>query len=627
MGKMKLNNNKKGNSIKSKNLALTIIVVVVLVAVLLSTVATLLTSSGLITRTFSALKSDNYKVSGNMMKYFYANTYSNFAETYSPQLKMFSIGENSSFEDHKKIVIGGTEAEPNSYDQTYFSSYAGKTWFDMFMDQTVTSVKSMLVYCEEANALKLKLTDEEKSSINSAIDTSVLQFQLNMAMSGSSSVSEATCFAAMYGVGVNRSDIRKAMELSTLASKCSEKIQETLEAAITDSRIDKEYSDNKLDYDAIDYFYYRYSVDYDEIVESIAGKNATDAKIKEKKDEIMAKYQKEIDEAKALAEGLAACTTIEEFKAYVINNAVNDKYAELFTAESIAAADTPDKESLKIIDQKLTEAVVKEVLEGADETVLDDVKENEAADKTKTYTAYGFTVTEKFAKSIKDIREDLFTALNSILDTYDVKKGSYNKNDDFMKWAFDSARKDGEIKTITEGDGVAEGELKADKEYYRSTVYFLIKKQYKDEQPARNVAYALFANATEAGKLIDKLKEFTKDGAALTTEKFEELAKAQSAAGNAKLENYVEGNMGSAAFDAWLFGEELKKGEFTETGITMSDDSVMVAVYTGEGDQPCWKVNVKSDILNDDYTAKEDKMTKTYSGDIKKINWVIGLLG
>ncbi len=626
MGKMKITKNKK-NSTKSKNFWMTVIIVVVLAAVLISSLATVISSTGLLKRSFSAMKSEDYKVNGNMMAYFYANTYSSFASTYSSYLSMFSLGQNSSIEDHSKIVIGGTTEKPNTTDTVYFSSYKGKTWFDMFMDQTKESVKSMLVYCEEADAIGVKLDADDKKNIETSIDNAILQFKINMmAQGGASNISESTCLTLMYGTGMSRSDVRKAMELSVLATKCAEKIQDTLEAAITDGRMDKEYTDNKLDYDAIDYFYFRYSVDYDDIVEEVAGKKATDDQIKEKKDEILAKYKAEIEAAKKLADGLEACKTLDEFKAYVINNKVSDTYDDLFEAEDFKSEDKPTEEDLKIIKEKLTSAVAKEVLEGAKETVLDDVQEKTAEDKTKTYTAYGFTVKEKFAKSIKEIRTDLFSNLKNTLETYTIEKGSYNKNDDFSKWAFEADRKDGDIKVIAEGDGSKEGELKVEKEYYRETVYLLTKKQYKDEEMSRDVAYALFSSTTSAQKLIDALKEETKDGKELTVEKFEELAGKQSASGNAQVENYIKGQMGSSAFDQWLYDAELKKGAYSDSPITMSDDSIMVAFYMGEGDMPSWKVNVKNAILEEDYTAREDKMTAKHSGSVKTYNWVVNLV-
>lgn len=633
MGKMKITNNKRGGAATKGNSGipnwlLTTIVVVVIAAVLLTCVATVLSSTGTVKRMLNAMKSEDYKVNGNMMTYFYANTYSNFQNTYSSYLKMFSLGENAPMSAHRDIIIGGTEANPNTYDTMYFSAYKGKTWFDYFIDQTTASVKSMLIYCEEADQLGITLTDEEEKSIEAAIDASVTQFRLYMLSSGGNgSASESTCFNAMYGTGVSRGDIRKAMRMSTLAAKCAQQIEETINKAITDDDINKEYADNVLDYDAIDYFYYRYSVNYDDVVEKIAGKDATDSEIEAKKADILAAYKTEIDEAKKLADGLEACKTVEEFKKYVFDNKVGGNYDELFAEEELKDADKPSEEALKTIKEKITAAVVAEVLADADKTGDDvvETKTGEGDSAVTTYTLYEISITEAFAKAIRTIREDLFKGISNINDSYTVEKGAYSKSDDFMVWAFDEARKDGDIKSIAEGDGSAEGELKAEKEYYRETVYFLNKAQYKDEESSRDVAYMLFSSTTDANKVIDGIKAAVKDGTALTREKFSELGAANNAANDAFVENYVKGNMGSTSFDAWIYGKDIKKGDYTTSPITMSDGSIMVAFYVDDGD-PCWKVNVKNAILEEKYSAREDAMTAAHSGSVKTNDWVLGLI-
>lgn len=633
MGKMKITNNKRGGSATKGNSGipnwlLTTIVVVVIAAVLLTCIATVLSSTGTVKRMFNAMKSEDYKVNGNMMTYFYANTYTNFQSTYSSYLKMFSLGENTPMSAHRDITIGGTEEAPNTYDTMYFSAYEGKTWFEYFMDQTSASVKSMLIYCEEADALNITLTDEEKQSIEDAIDASVTQFRLYMLTNGGNgSASESTCFNAMYGTGVNRNDIRKAMRMSTLAAKCAQQIQDTIDGDITDEDINKEYTDNVLDYDAIDYFYYRYSVSYEDVVEKIAGKDATDSEIEAKKADILAAYKTEIDATKKLADGLEACKTVEEFKKYVFDNKVGGNYDELFAEEELKDADKPSEEDLKTIKEKITAAVVAEVLAAADETADEvvETKTGEGDAATTTYTLYEISITETFAKAIRTIREDLFKGISNINDTYTVEKGSYSKSDDFMVWAFDAARKDGDVKSIAEGDGSAEGELKAEKEYYRETVYFLTKAQYKDEQSSRDVAYMLFSSTSDANKVIDGIKEAVKDGTALTREKFSEIGAANNAVNDAFIENYVAGNMGSTSFDDWVYGEDTKKGDYSTSPITMSDGSVMVAFYVDDGD-PCWRVNVKNAILEEEFTAYEDTMTAAHSGAVKTNNWVLGLI-
>ena len=630
MGKMNLSKTNKRANRSSKgssgipNWVLTSIIVVIIVAVLLTTAMTILNSTGLIMRVSDAVESENFEVSGNMMTYFYANTYSNFSSTYSSLLSSLSVAKAGTMADHKNITIGSTTA-----DQTYFSAYEGKTWFDYFMDMTVDSVKSMLIYCEESLALGITYTDKDRQDAEDAIDATISQFRINLALQGgSSTTSEDTCFTMMYGAGVKRSDILDAMELSTLASKCSEKIQNDLEKKVTIDRINKEYTDNQLDYDVIDYFYYEYSVKYDDVVKEVAGKDATEAQIKEKKDEIVAEYKKQIEEVKEITKKLAAATTLDEFKKIIFDDIAYDKYDELLSGKDLKDDKMPAKDDLATFKDKIVTAVIEEALKG-DEKTTDEVKEEttgEGNNKTTTYTLYGTTVTSEFAKAIRSVRESLFTALDRINGTYDIDKSNYSKDDDFKKWAFDAQRKDGETKSIAKGDGASDGEFKVKENSYTEKVYFLEKAQYKLEKNTRNFTYMLLSSTDTAKKAIEAIKKYVDGGKTLTVEKFNEIATEYKAAYNATVDNYIEGNMGSTAFDEWLFDDELKKGAYTAESISMSDGSILVAMYEEEG-EPTWKTIVKNSILNEDYTAREDKMTAKYGSTISVSDWVVARVG
>lgn len=629
MGKLNLSKSnkrdKKGSKGKSgiPNWLLTTIIVVIIAAVLATTVLTILNSNGVIMRISDAVESENFEVSGNMMAYFYSNTYNNFTSNYESMLSSLSVGKATSMADHKTIVIGSTTA-----DDTYFSSYKGKTWYDYFMDMTVESVKSMLIYCEEARALNIEYTEDDRKSSEDAVDSMLYQFRMNLALQGGDvNTSEDICFSQMFGTGVKRSDILDAMELSTVAAKCAEKIQNTLLKKITDTRIDKEYSDNKLDYDAIDYFYYEYDVDYEDIVEEIAGKDADEKKIKENKDKIVAEYKKQIEEVKETTAKLAAAKTLDEFKKIVFEKEVNDKYDTLLEDLTLDEKKMPADDVLAVIKEKMLPAVVDEVLKDAEETA-DDVKETttgEGDKKTTTYTLYGSTITKEFAKEIRSIRDSLFSAISRINSTYNMEIANYDKSD-FAKWAFDKQRKDGETKSFAEGDGASSGEIEVKEKKYSEKVYFLTKAQYKRTEKTRDVAYMLLSSTDTAKKVITELKKIVDGGKTITKDKFNELASKNSAQYNTVVENYVRGNMGSTEFDEWIYGEELKKGGYTATPITMSDGSVMVAFYIEEGD-PTWKTVIRTELLNEDFSAYESKMIKKYEKTIEVTEWVLDRVG
>lgn len=628
MGKMKLaKDNKKQNAASRgksgiPNWLLVTIITVVVVAVLLTCVISFGKSSGIVMRLGKAMKSADYSVSGNMMQYFYANTYSNFTSTYESYLSYLSIGAAESMDDHSDILIGGTDEKPNTYDTMFFGDYAGKSWREYFMDQTVSSVKTMLIYCEEADELGITLDDTDKQTIEDAIDATVTQFRLyNMTNGGGGSLSESACFAAMYGEGMKRADIREAMELSTLASKCSQQIYDTIEAAVGDDRINKEYENNKLDYDLADHLYYSFSVDYDDVVEKIVGDDAEDSEIEAKKDEILAEYKAQIADAKAKAAALAACTDLDAFKAYILKEAATEDYETLYEKIKLEEADKVDADTDKIVKEQIISAVVKEVLEGADRTadIVTETTSGEGDAATTTYKIGTFDVTETFAAEIRTLKETLFTNTSDVIDNYTSKKTAYKADDDLCEWLFNADRKIGDITTISDGDGASDGEITAKDEYFSADVCYVLTPRYKNETLSRDVAYMLFSSSTDAKAAITKLKDITE----MSKEKFEAMATELSAEANTVWEDYVEGDMGSASFDAWLFDEATVPGTLTDDPITMSDGSIMVAYYVQEGDMPSWKMTVKTSLIEEDFSAREDEMTVAHSTSIKNVDWVL----
>ena len=625
MGKMKLTKKNTRSATKGKsgipNWLLSTIIAVVVIAVLLTCVATLLSSTGAIGRMSTAMKAEDYKVNGNMMLYFYANTYNNFASTYSSYLKYLSLGEGTPIDEHHNIVIGA-DSKTSSYDNALFSSYSGKTWFEYFMAQTEDSVKSMLVYCEAADELGIKLTEEDEKTIEDAIDSVIDEYRAYNLLNGGGELSEATCLRMMYGSGINRSDIRNAMKLSTLASKCSEKMYDDVEAAVTADRISKEYDDNKLDYNLVDYFYYGFSVKYDDVAEQELGEDYTESELEANKDKVLAAYKAKIEEQRAIANELKALTDISAFKNYVLNYAADSAYDDLFEEEGLKSEVLPAEDAQKTIKEKMIAAVIAEVVAG-EEDAKDDVVttkgEGEAAD---TYTIYEISITKDFAEAAKTIKEDLFTNLSSLLDSYSIKKDTYTKDDDFSEWAFADGRKDGDITILEEGDGTKEGEFKAEDKSFRATVYFLEKAQRKDEDKARDVAYMLFTSTDTAKKALEKVKAVE----GLNKDKFAQIGTEMGASVNTVIEDYMEGEMQSSSFDSWLYDEKTTVGTYSDSVITMSDGSTMVAFYVGEGDA-CWSVTVKNALIEEDYTAKEDKIIAEHSGKITKNDWVLGRIG
>ncbi len=620
MGKLKLTKeNKRKNTAKNGKL-LSVIVAVIAIAVVLTCVISLVASSGIVMRTSNAMKSDNYKISGNMMKYYYMSTYSNFADTYGSYTAYLSIGQGTPVSEHDSIIFGGTAEKPNTYDTMLLGEFDG-TWYDYFMNLTKESVKSLLAYCEKADEMGIEVTEAEMNTIEASIDSAILEFRTSQLLSGGSSeISEATCLSAMYGEGMKRSDIRKAMKLSTLASKCQNEVIENIEEGMTDDKITAEYDKNSIDYDLVDYVYYSFRVTYEDAAEAVLGEDYEDSDLEAKKSEVEAKYKEMIEEAKANAEELKATGELDKFKDYLYDYIANDRYDDLLEAKSLASDKLPTEDELKDIKEKLIAAVIAEV-KAEEESAKEDVVETKN-DDTTTYTIYEHEITSEFATAIKSVKTSLFSSVNAVNGTYTVEKGTYAEEDDFSTWAFSADRKEGDITVINDGDGAGEGEFKIEDESFTAEVFYLTKTRYKYVDNTKDVAYMMFEKEDDAKKAIEKLNALS----TLTQEDFDKIAVECGTAYNTLYEDYLEGAMQTASFDEWLYDEKTVIGSYTSTPLTMSDGSYMVAYYVSDGD-PAWKVSVKNTLSNEEFTAFEEALVETYTSGIVISDWVIAQIG
>ena len=225
-------------------------------AVLLVVAVALLfmSSFGVFGRMQTAMKSENFRVTQNMMNYYFQSQYSSF------------VSENSAY-----LSYYGLDTGKSLKDQTYSTDADGNvvTWFDTMMDSTVEQVKEILVYCEEAEARGITLDEEDMK----AIEDELYMYDIYGQLYGTD---KNAYISMMYGKGMRESDIKKALELSALASKCSSLIGDEILDGITDEHIIKEYETNTDEYDQVDYIYYTFDVAFTDAKNALAS-TATDA--------------------------------------------------------------------------------------------------------------------------------------------------------------------------------------------------------------------------------------------------------------------------------------------------------------------------------------------------------------
>lgn len=588
-----------------------VVAAVVALIVLLTVVFGMLSSNGTIMRLRRAMYSDDYTINGNMMQYYYQTQYQSFYSTYSSYLSYFSLDTSKSLKDQK---FGDTSAG-YGYETMYLGAFDG-TWFDYFMNLTQKQCEQILIYCEEADERGIKLDDDDYAEIEEALDS----LESNASLYG---YTKNSYISAMYGEGIKEKDIRKAMELSALASKCIESIEEELESKITEEQINAEYGDNKLDYDMTDYDRYTVKVSYEDVCEEVLGKDYTDDMLKERESEVLAKYKEKIDEAKAELSVFEESANIDDFEKALFEKLANEHFEDEYGDADIEDADKPSEEALAAIKAGMVDKLVAEMLDGAEET-SDDVSEEDGA-----FTAYGQSVTEILAGVLEEIKESVFDSLLSDKSTYIYEKAAYEEDDEFSEWAFGDGIAANDIKTLYDGDGAEDGEeLTSENGSFSATVYMIKKARYRDTTVSKNVLYMSFSSEDDAKAAIEAL---ISDGK-FTKEAFEAIAADKNAQANGLLENYLEGSMTSASFEEWLYDDSTVVGSYTETPVQMTETTssgststyYAVMLYLSDGEE-AWHIDVKSTLLEESYEAYYKNMESTYtvtvkSGVLKKID-------
>ena len=590
-------------------------------AVLLVVAVALLfmSSFGVFGRMQTAMKSENFRVTQNMMNYYFQSQYSSF------------VNENKAY-----LSYYGLDTGKSLKDQTYSTDADGNvvTWFDTMMDSTVEQVKEILVYCEEAEARGITLDEEDMK----AIEDELYMYDIYGQLYGTD---KNAYISMMYGKGMRESDIKKALELSALASKCSSLIGDEILDGITDEHIIKEYETNTDEYDQVDYIYYTFDVAFTDAKNALAS-TATDA-------EKIAKYKEMIEEAKARAEEWAAIKDEAVLKdtilKYVGETVFEDTYKDFMEKEKVAE----DKMVItaEILKEKLVAAVFNAIKEDA-EFVIESVeaKGDEEAKtgimnttkdgETTKYFVFETEVDKTFYDAFKKYAGELFDDVETEYDACFVEGAKFSDTNDALEWAFEDGRVVGDTKTFDKGDGAgtnAVSDKVSELKSFSITVYRLTKTQHKDETVSKNVGIMIFSSKTDAEKAAEKLAALGE----ITKEKFEEIC-TEFNGQYTDYENYTKGSFGVAAFDTWLYGDDIKVGAFTakdkvitltstsSSSSTTTSSSYAVAWYYGDGDMQ-WEITVKTALFNEGYEASDKALKDKHTvsePDMKVINKIDG---
>ena len=181
-----------------RNTVIAIVCTVLVVALLGSLVAySSLVTSGYFLRNTVVATTENYEVDNAVFSYFFHKYYQEFNNTYGYY-----------FPINTSVSLKGQTC-------TLYSD--GSTWFDFFAANAKSTLSNTLAFCEEANARGITLTEEDYKDIDEAIAS----IKTAAKQAG---VTTSYYTHVMFGSGVNQKDVRRALELSVLASKCNQAI-------------------------------------------------------------------------------------------------------------------------------------------------------------------------------------------------------------------------------------------------------------------------------------------------------------------------------------------------------------------------------------------------------------------
>lgn len=632
MGKMKISNNKKRNNGGMPSWLLSLIVGLVAIIVVGTCLASFVGSTGVIGRFSTAMETENYSVNQPMMNYFYQTAYSSFVSgTYYQTLGSYCSLNNATY-GNSGLSLDKQTIGKGQYDSILVpAEYNGKTWHDYFMDQAVATVEQVLIFCEVADERNITLTEEELENVKLGAEALAEQIRVSKDAYGSTpyaGLSDNACISAAFGDGVKMSDVRKALELTSLAGKAQNDISEELLDKVTLDRINAEYAENPKHYDLVDFLTYGFSVKYDTVSKDVLAEIGEDAKEADHKDEILAEYKKQIAEAIEKAKALSAITDKDEFLKFVLNDKLDeiydDTYEELKEKAKLEVKVIPSEENVKAIKEAMVAKIFEELFaEEVKDTAVDDVEE-----KDDKFYAYDIEINKIYGEFLTDLKASLYSDLLSTKEsclseqhTYTVPEKAEDEEED-QKWLFDENRKAGDVTLIEDGDGAKGAEVAATDKHYTADVYLMVAPRYRDEVKVRDGAYMVFTKEDDAKAAIEALKA----SGSVTLESFLALAE-EKAGGHSELKDYVEGSMGSEDFDAWFLDEARAKGDYTAEPIAASTSSFIVAYFEQVGEITGWQADVKYTLYNEDYEKATEEYTEKYSSTVVSNEKVLKKIG
>ena len=354
---------KESKKLKAYTLTFVIVIALVLVIGLVTLVSGWITTSGIVERSTVALTVGDHDISSAELNYFYIDVinanYSNWYSTY---------GDYTSF----YLSMMGLDLTQPLNAQAY-STDGTQTWADYFAEQAVDEAVASYVLCDLADKAGYKLTETDKTSVETAMDN--MQYYAD-----ENNLSLKDYLRSFYGNGATVESYRKYLEVVALAT--------SYELHIYDGRtyeqgtIDAFSEANFLDFTSFSYL--TFQVNHNEFISQFCTADETDKEHTHTEEEKSAALKAAADAANALAEGTATDVV-------TLNKAIKtlDVYKD---SESATASESHSVLYTQIANAEIAQWLAEDGRKAGDKTVIANTNSTTAEDGTVTTTPYAYTV-------------------------------------------------------------------------------------------------------------------------------------------------------------------------------------------------------------------------------------------
>lgn len=386
-----------------------------------------LSGKGILLRAKTAVKSDNYSLSGTEMAYFSGNVYQ---QSYG-YLSYLGVDTSKSLKDQKCSLM------------------EDGTWFDYFMNSAKNSVQQILALCEYAHENGIKLDDADKETMKNSLS----ELEETAAKAG---YTADGYLKALFRNGFNEKDLKNVIELSLLADKAKDAFADSVD--LSREAEAAYYEKNPEAFNGVDYYTYTVKVSAAEDADADAKADATVAAIgfatalanvdngDDFKSLVRAYEGTLTEDADEAALDAKADAT---FRTHVLRSSISDEEMRdwLFSAKVGEAKTFTDLEhgtyTVVLLDKpeyrdETVNRAVRHILLEADKDNADD--DSAAKDVLDQLKAENFSE-EAWKKLAEEYSKDTGSSMNGGLYEEMVKGTTYTE---FNDWLFDDERQVGD---------------------------------------------------------------------------------------------------------------------------------------------------------------------------------------